>query len=71
MLHIAVAERHKDIIHYLVEECQVNINVVDCVGCTPMFYALLQRDKETLFYLMQNGGKVKVYRLILFQGCLR
>ena len=59
ILHTAVVEGNLEIVKYLLEECQVNVNPLDANKCTPMFETLLARNKQLLFYLKQQGGIIQ------------
>lgn len=52
ILHIAIAEKKDDIVKFLIEECNVQVNAIDSRGCSSMYYALMNKNKKILFYLL-------------------
>ena len=62
ILHNICREGDVKLIKILQYECNVNFNVVDIYGRSPMFEALEANKKEVLFLLIENGYKAQAER---------
>lgn len=58
-LHLATAEDKVDIVKYLISEIKVDPNPIDYLGYSPMYDALVTKDKMLLFLFKENGGLIK------------
>jgi ankyrin repeat protein len=54
-LHIAAREDHLDVVTLLLKE-GCNPNAVDIFGRSPLFEAILKRNKCCVYELKRNGG---------------
>lgn len=55
-LHFAASEGHLDIVKYLIEEKNVEVNVGDRHGNTPLFEAINGEHNEIVEYIKSKGG---------------
>lgn len=55
-LHYAAKKGHRHVCKYLVEEVNLNIDVRDDFGRTPLHYACLSKNCVTAAYLLQRGA---------------
>ena len=56
-MHIAAREGKIDIIKFLINE-DCDINAVDRFGRTPIYEAILKRNKDICMELKKAGGKI-------------
>ncbi|QJD94490.1 ankyrin repeat domain-containing protein [Mucilaginibacter robiniae] len=58
-IHLAVAAKHTDIVHMLIEH-NVQLNVQQSSGITPLHYAAKNGDPEMLAMLLENGADLHI-----------
>jgi ankyrin repeat protein len=57
VLHVAVVNDDTDMIRFLLDECEMNVNVVDEEGLTPVMFELTVAfgDIDLLRYFIENA----------------
>ncbi|TVU10834.1 hypothetical protein EJB05_44386 [Eragrostis curvula] len=55
-LHLAAAEGKMDVCRYLVEELRLDVNVLNDLGETPLFHAVLYGRTDITRYLLDHGA---------------
>ncbi|EAR86550.2 L-asparaginase (macronuclear) [Tetrahymena thermophila SB210] len=56
-LHVAVRESREQVCKFLIDE-QVDVNFVDYFGRSPLYEAILTKNKKIVYMLIQNGGQI-------------
>ena len=72
-LHIACIKGKKDIVEFLVEETQIDINIIDNYMNTPLYYAIKCSNYDIAKYLYNKGAvihteKKQIVPLVLNSG---
>jgi hemerythrin-like metal-binding protein len=60
LLHTAARSEALLIMHYLVEDCLMNVNAVDNMDSTPLFYACSSNCPNACLFLLSKGAKPNV-----------
>ncbi len=55
-LHLAIRRNRTDMIKYLVEDKNADINIKDAAGWTPLMEAVVDNFPEVVKYLMEKGA---------------
>jgi ankyrin repeat protein len=59
LLHTAAKAGHTDMINFLIYDCEVNVNIKNKYGETPLHYAAQKGLRDTVRLLISNGADVK------------
>jgi len=58
LLHIASYINNKNIVGYLLKQDNINLDIKDEDGRTPLFYAILSNNNSIAFKLIKNGANI-------------
>jgi ankyrin repeat protein len=57
-LFLACQNSNFDIVQWLIEKQNANINDIDYINSTPIHYAAASGSQEIIYYLLQNNAKI-------------